>query len=222
MSNNSQIDAQDIWSTPLFSFKLPDHEFLKDDLVAHIRQMQTAQNQPIDSLVAETAKHNLSESTFDYLDHEEPAIMELRRLLEEAILEVVTDLNQKFWPEGAEAESHIIESWYHVTQNGGYHDMHSHPNCSWCGIYYLDPGDATDTDNTKSIGGKNRFYDPRINADHYGDPATAYIGGHGVWDITPQSGQVVLFPSYLKHSALPYFGKKDRIVIAFNSITELY
>ncbi|ADZ92279.1 hypothetical protein GV054_15410 [Marinomonas mediterranea] len=219
MSDNAHIDAQDIWATPLFSFTLPDHDFLKDDLITHIRHSEKQQGRAIDSLVAETAKHNLSESTFDFLDSEDPTVMELRRLLEEAILEVVTDLNQTFWPDGAEAESHIIESWYHVTKSGGYHDMHSHPNCSWCGIYYLDPGNTSETD---SIGGKNRFYDPRVNADHFGDPATAYIGGHGVWDITPQSGQVVLFPSYLKHSALPYFGKQDRIVIAFNSITELY
>ncbi|RUM52635.1 MAG: hypothetical protein DSY86_04935, partial [Marinomonas sp.] len=29
------------------------------------------------------------------------------------------------------------------------------------------------------------------------------------------------FPSYLRHSALPYFGQKDRVVVAFNCVIEL-
>ena len=37
-------------------------------------------------------------------------------------------------------------------------------------------------------------------------------------DIFPKNGEIVLFPGFLPHAALPYFGKSDRIVIAFNII----
>ena len=37
-------------------------------------------------------------------------------------------------------------------------------------------------------------------------------------DIFPNSGEMVFFPGFLPHAALPYFGKSDRIVIAFNII----
>lgn len=212
------LEELNVWNTPLFVSQLPDHEFLKEALLDLIYRQKAEQKTAIDSHVAPTAKHAMHESTLDFLDQEDPTVMETKRILEELTLEVAASLNHSFWPEDATADAHIIESWYHVTQKGGYHDVHSHPNCSWCGIYYLEPGDAANAGN----GGLNRFYDPRANAEHYTDPGTAYLGAQGVWDFTPVEGQIVFFPSYLKHSALPYFGDKDRVVIAFNSIIELY
>ncbi|MBJ7552176.1 TIGR02466 family protein [Marinomonas ostreistagni] len=211
------IEAIDAWTTPLFVAELADHEFLKDALLTHIYQRQQEQENAVDSDVAVQAKHNLSESRLDFLEDEVPEVMELRRMVEELIAEVAFEVNHQYWPEDAEAYAHVIESWYHITKNGGYHDAHSHPNCSWCGIYYLDPGEA----NLEGRNGINRFYDPRVNAEHYADPGTAYLGGQGFWDFAPKEGQVVIFPSYLKHSALPYFGQKDRVVVAFNCVIEL-
>ena len=218
MSAQSPIDALSVWSTPLFQATLPDHEFLKPELLDAIYEQKAAQKAVIESQVAPGAKHALHESSLEFLECDNPTVMEVKRALEEVTLEVVSSLNEEHWPSGVVAHTHIIESWYHVTTFGGYHDAHSHPNCSWCGIYFVEPGDAADSQH----GGLNRFYDPRVNAEHFADPATAYLGQQGFWDFTPQEGQVIIFPSYLKHSALPYFGKKDRVVIAFNSITELY
>ena len=212
------IEPINTWASPLFVTTNPDHEFLKDALLSYIYDCQKQQNQTIDSEVAVGAKHQLFESTLDFLEADDPNVMELRRSLEELITVVATEINHSFWPEGAEAEASIIESWYHITQDGGYHDIHSHPNCSWCGIYYLDPGNC----NLDKRNGVNRFYDPRINAEHYSDPGTAYLSNQGFWDFEPVEGQIVIFPSYLKHSALPYFGKDDRVVIAFNSVVNLY
>ena len=41
---------------------------------------------------------------------------------------------------------------------------------------------------------------------------------HDAADITPEDGVLVVFPAYLLHSATPYSGDKDRVVISFNSI----
>ena len=30
-------------------------------------------------------------------------------------------------------------------------------------------------------------------------------------------GKLILFPGYVRHSALPYHGKTDRVVVAFNA-----
>ncbi len=215
--NSPTIEAIDAWTTPLFVAQLADHEFLKDALLAHIYQCQAQQASEVDSQVAVLAKHKLFESQLDYLDAEVPEVMELRRILEDIVVDVAGEVNHAHWPEDVTAYAHAIESWYHITKNGGYHDAHSHPNCSWCGIYYLEPGDAT----LDQRNGINRFYDPRVNAEHYADPGTAYLGNQGFWDFAPTEGQVVIFPSYLKHSALPYFGQKDRVVVAFNCVIEL-
>ena len=36
-------------------------------------------------------------------------------------------------------------------------------------------------------------------------------------DFIPQNGQIVIFPGFLEHSAIPYYGKSDRYVIAVNA-----
>lgn len=212
------IEAIKTWTTPLFIAQQADHEFLKEALVDYVYQCKAGQETEIDSHVAPLAKHKLFESPLDFLDATTPEVMELKRILEELLAEVAFEVNKDVWPEDIEVDANIIESWYHVTENGGYHDAHSHPNCSWCGIYYLDPGES----NLGERNGVNRFYDPRVNADHYSDPGTAYLAGQGVWDFEPKEGQIIFFPSYLKHAALTYFGEKNRIVIAFNAVIDIF
>lgn len=215
--NTPKIEAITTWSTPLFVATLADHDFLKNALIHYIYTCKEQQKNSIDSQVAPIAKHKLFESKLDFLDAELPEVMELKRIFEEQLADVVFSVNQDVWPKGIDVNAYIVESWYHITENGGYHDAHSHPNCSWCGIYYLEPGESA----LNQRNGINRFYDPRINAEHYADAGTAYLSHQGVWDFEPKEGQVILFPSYLKHAALTYFGSKDRIVIAFNAIIEI-
>ncbi|TBR45116.1 hypothetical protein CBF23_001050 [Marinomonas agarivorans] len=210
------IESINTWSTPLFTSQQADHTFLKETLIEHIYHCKELQQQAIDSQVAPLAKHQLFESRLDFLESELPEVIELKRSFEELLTQAASIANQDAWPAEVTASAYIVESWYHITQNGGYHDTHSHPNCSWCGIYYLDVGDSDLT----SRNGINRFYDPRVNAEHYQDAGTAYLSHQGVWDFAPKEGQIILFPSYLKHAALPYFGQTDRIVIAFNAVVD--
>ena len=37
-------------------------------------------------------------------------------------------------------------------------------------------------------------------------------------DISPENGILIIFPAYLLHSATPYIGEKDRLVVSFNSV----
>jgi len=216
-TDTPEIEAIDVWQSNLFMTTNPYHEMSKEELIKLIYADVNSSEQSIKSEVALSAKANLKESDLDFLRSDDADIQTLSVFINDLITTVATEVNAGFWPEQAFAESTITESWYHVTQNGGYHDAHSHPNCSWCGIYYLDVGDSS----FEQRSGLNRFYDPRNNANHYLDAGSQYLNSTGIWDIEPVNGQIVIFPSYLKHSALPYFGKKDRIVIAFNARVDL-
>lgn len=201
------------WETQMFTVQNPLHDQIKQPLLELIYKLKAEQPLAIQSEVAPTAKHALHESTLDLLEQPDPAIQHLREFVEDMLTTVASAVNAPFWPEGAEAQANVVESWFHVTTNGGYHDTHAHPNCSWCGIYYVDAGECDITDRN----GVNRFYDPRHGADQYLDAGTAYLNGTGSWDFAAVEGQMVIFPSYLKHAAMPYFGKQDRVIIAFNS-----
>lgn len=216
-SDTPEIDAIDTWSTPLFVASNPYHDLLKSELLREVYDDAESHGFAIHSQVAEAAKGRLAESDLGFLAREQADIQTLKSVLEDLILTVASDVNAAHWPTDAQAHVEIIESWYHITHTGGFHDAHSHPNCSWCGIYYLAPGES----DFQSRSGLNRFYDPRVNAEHYQDAGTAYLSSHGVFDMEPKEGQVILFPSYLKHSALPYFGQQDRVVIAFNAQVHL-
>lgn len=211
--DTTTIEPIPLWGSELFIATLAEHALIARHLISHIHRDHARQTLAVASEVAAGAKQNLFESELDFLDGEDPDVQVLNQSLSSLVLDIATDVNEGHWPEGASAEATITESWYHLTQTGGYHDAHSHPNCSWCGIYYLEVGDA-DFDRRSGV---NRFYDPRVNADQFLDAGSLYLNGQGIYDIQPVAGQVVIFPSYLKHSALPYFGSKDRVVVAFNA-----
>ena len=104
----------------------------------------------------------------------------------------------------------MFESWVHVTHDGGYHEVHYHPNCSWCGIYYLEAGDCT----LSPPNGVNRFFSPATLL--YEDSGSMAYRPTPV-SVVPEEGKLVVFPSYVQHSAMVYRGGRDRIVVSFNA-----
>lgn len=217
MNDSPDIEPMELWQSPCFIAQNPFHTLQKEALKRHIYDDAASSDTDVKSQVAITAKKHLQESQLNFLENENADIQMLNAFLTDTVTMIAGEVNAEFWPPEANAMSTITESWYHITKPGGYHDAHSHPNCSWCGIYYLEVGET----DFSSRSGVNRFYDPRVNADHYLDAGSLYLNGTGVWDFEPIEGQVVIFPSYLKHSALPYFGHSDRIVIAFNARVDL-
>ena len=108
--------------------------------------------------------------------------------------------------------------WTHITNNNGYHDAHKHLNTSWGGIYYVNAGECgmvADENGDSRMNGSNRFYSP---IQYFTlDQRMQYLR-HDVADVSPEDGVLVIFPAYLLHSATPYIGEKDRIVISFNAV----
>jgi hypothetical protein len=66
--------------------------------------------------------------------------------------------------------------------------------------------------------GVTRFYGPHFN--HLGgahmDFGNAYLQSAHL-DIEPVAGQLVVFPSWLPHQAMPYDGETERIIVSFNA-----
>jgi uncharacterized protein (TIGR02466 family) len=112
------------------------------------------------------------------------------------------------------------DSWFHVTNDGGFHNAHFHGGCSWCGIYYLLAGESGGGADRSAPNGGNRFYSPLAAGGGYRDYGNEYPSTTSV-DPPPRDGLLILFPSDLLHSGLPYRRSKDRIVISFDSRTTL-
>jgi len=102
-----------------------------------------------------------------------------------------------------------IDAWANVNRQGNYNIPHSHPNSTWSCVYYVDTGDA-DMNNEKS--GVITFLNPNSASSVSFFPET--VGDK--FNLWPEPGTMLVFPSYLVHLVHPYTGKRPRVSIALN------
>ncbi len=210
------------WPTLLFTRKYRDHERDAPGIIAHLYELKAREKANIASGVATTmkSKEGLFESTFDLF--RETTHEGLRRLV--AFIE--SSVKRAVWhANGRQVELNrirveFLESWFHITNNSGFHDAHYHGGCSWCGVYYLQISDVPAQQPDHAPNGVNRFYTPIGGGGKHTDYGNHYLA-YGHVDVPPIPGTLVLFPSYLLHSGLPYKGEKDRVILSFNSVSHL-
>jgi hypothetical protein len=111
--------------------------------------------------------------------------------------------------------------WFQVSRDGAFHDIHTHGNCSWSGVYIvqIDPESRRVTHPIYgAANGVTRLYGP-----HFATLGGAFIDAGNAYlqpphqDVAPRSGRLLLFPSWLAHKAMPYSGELDRVIISFNA-----
>lgn len=109
-----------------------------------------------------------------------------------------------------------MEAWAMVSTDRGYATVHTHPNCHFSGVYYVDEGEQSELTMATGVNvqsGQLEFVDTR--------------GGSGLmvpglnlspaFRLTPKPGLMVIFPSWLPHFVHPVQGEVERISIACNA-----
>lgn len=208
------------WPTMFFTRLWEQHALESPRIVSRFHQMRSEQQQAIDSRVAVGAKsaQGLYESHFDLFREPDAALQQLVQFIERSLaLAVCIANNQEAQPHQVAIE--FVDSWYHVTNQGGFHDAHVHHGCSWCGIYYLQLGSSGQRQGNGAPNGGSRFYCPFNQGGGYRDFGNKYLSNS--IDAPIEEGLLLLFPSYLMHSGLPYTGQDDRVVVAFNARAKL-
>jgi len=219
MSTPNELTPIRFWATSFYQRLWTDHAAEAPGIIAHLYELKSRETARIASGVAPAAKSatGLFESNFDLFASPHPGLAKFAAFAAESVRAVVSHVNGSRIAPG-QLRVTFPDSWFHVTNNGGFHDAHFHGSCSWCGIYYLQAGDSGRGSERGAPNGGNRFYSPLAAGGGYVDYGNQYLDVTYV-DPPPQDGLLILFPSYLLHSALPYHGAKDRIVISFNSCT---
>jgi hypothetical protein len=155
-----------------------------------------------------------------------PEWQDFARFAVESLRDTVTQANRAAWPaegaaQGLPLQLAIDGMWFQVSNRGAFHDVHTHGNCSWSAVYcvQVDPEHRRVRHPTYgAANGVTRFYGPPFG--HLGgahvDLGNAYLQPPHV-DVAPQPGQLVLFPAWLAHQALPYDGEIDRVIVSFNA-----
>jgi uncharacterized protein (TIGR02466 family) len=216
MSTASPFDltAEICWPTLFFHRRWKDHSQEAPGILKFLYQRKAAQGEHAAPTVAVRAKshYGIYESGFDLFTHPHPGLSKLLGFISQSLAAAVCQADgNRVQPQ--ELDMAIVESWFHISNRGGFHDAHLHPNCSWCGIYYVQVGDSGAVTAGGAPNGGTRFYSPLTLS--YRDFGNTYQFDE--LDAPIQDGMLVLFPSYLRHSGLPYEGERDRVVIAFNA-----
>ena len=104
-------------------------------------------------------------------------------------------------------EPTVLSAWYVIMEPGDFQILHNHnvpiPHIVISGSIYLDiPEDIKSPQ-----GDLNFILDSHDTLLHNAN-----------WSITPKSGDVYLWPRWLKHCVYPFKSKEKRIMISFNSI----
>lgn len=142
--------------------------------------------------------------------------------LVDSLRQTVVLANQGVWPTQAPGMRIGMEGiWFQIANGGTHHDIHTHGNCSWSGVYCIQVDDAAARAQHPSFAlhnGVTRFYGPHFNRQGgaHMDFGNAYLQNAHL-DMEPIPGQLVIFPSWLAHQAMPYAGQDDRIIISFNA-----
>jgi hypothetical protein len=151
-----------------------------------------------------------------------PEGQRLVRFIVESLQDTVSRANAAAWPPGRRAMQVAIEGlWFQCSRAGAFHDVHTHGNCSWSGVYIVQIDPEAERAAHPTYGAANgvtRFYGPpftRLGGAHV-DLGNAYLQPPHV-DVVPVPGQLVIFPSWLPHQALPYDGRSERVIVSFNA-----
>jgi uncharacterized protein (TIGR02466 family) len=204
----SELTVHKLFSTPLLLTTL--------DEAAEINQALLAYFLPKASQEAGRQHTNLggwqSDDNFQAL--ELPAAQRLCKI----VTDVVQSATAVLTPGGlVEASVPMrVNAWVNVNPPGASNALHGHAGAFWSAVYYVDDGDAGG-DN----GGELFFHDPRGLLPAMHDPLLRFriegcVTAGYTEKITPQSGLLVVFPSWLLHAVDPFHGNRPRVSIAFN------
>ena len=190
----------EFFSTPILFYQWPDSDVLN----AELREFLLAKEAEDEGL----ARSNVGgwHSDGNFFDWDAACV----RATENRVIRVMIALSRAIMPEHEQKLSYDYHlfGWANINRHGSYSSVHNHPNWIWSGIYYVATGEP-EPDNP--FNGRLEFLDPRT-------PLVSVKGlnRHDQTLINPQPGQMLVFPSWLNHQVHPFFGKGERISIAFN------
>ncbi len=225
MSQNSPSEFLQLWPVTMMVSCLDNHESVNQELISLFRAYQKDHEKDR----GEKDRDATAKSTFISADNfsselKNPAIATLTKFIMDGVYAVSMKLNQRDWSDHKlqALNVDITGMWFQISNDFSFHETHVHGNCSWSGVYYVQAGNASahskDTLPNGMLNGVTRFFGPEMeySAGGHGDWGNYYLHNNGFTSY-PKDGTLLIFPSHIKHTAFPYNGEKDRIIVSFNA-----
>ena len=199
-----ELEVTSAFPTLIGRFRVPDADAMNRELQALI----LAEEATYGSL----GRSNVGgwHSRPDFLSRPEPAVGALTTW----VTWVVNQMIAATAGSGRFKGTLSVSAWATICRDGAYHAPHSHPDSAWSGVYYVAAGANAPT---RPLSGVLEFLDPRAGVEAVTAPGDPY--GEPV-RVRPETGLLVIFPSWLYHWVHPYTGQAPRIAVSFNATVE--
>ena len=199
------------WPTCVGEFYNSDHEQSKKKLLVYFEDYKKKQPSSRKS----NENFNLYESRYDLHKESNQDLQNVLQFISRSVFSVFQQASQGFMLErGKEKKYRVIikDSWFITYENGGFVAPHTHDDCSWSCVYYV----QSEKDSNKK-NGATFLQAPysRLRSD-IGSESFAYTSE----DYEPIEGKLVVWPSYLIHGSYPHLGKVKKTVLSANLVIE--
>ena len=195
--NKRVSDLNLAFPTPVWTSIVPNFEQINEKMLLYIRNLQSSDPKG-------KSRSNLigwHSQNFNLQD-EEPKffVKNILTILHESLSDMGWDLKKN--------ELKITAMWTIINPKNASNSRHIHSNNFISAAYYI---------NAPKNSGDIVFYDPRP-ANEIRTPVanTPNKLNSTIFNVNPQEGLLVLFPSYLHHSVNINESNEERIVISFN------
>jgi uncharacterized protein (TIGR02466 family) len=199
MSNNCELFS--IFPVPVVKFKVPENMML---YVPSLKNRLLENPEKMSSHIITQNKYIL-----DNLEYQELRAWLLARVQE--FTNTVLTIDQT---------AIMTQSWVNRNSPGEYTHTHPHPNSVVSGVFYLDvpDGNAQITFHKPEFGGHGfNILEPKYFTDKDHD----YVYVTRVHKMRVDTGELVLFPSWLIHSVPKNETSIDRWSLAFNNMVDV-
>lgn len=197
----TKLGSNALFATHIDAYAVPDATTLNADLVEAIAAWQAADEGLVSS--NQLGWH----SSRDLLEREERAF----RLIGYHFLQGLTESIRRYWRGFDPQEDKILwEAWANVNGRGAFNAPHNHSDFHLSGVYYVA------TPETSGRSGVIEFLNP-------GGAVSSFLPFGKLLTrpqhrIAPKAGQLLVFPSFLRHWVYPNQDDAVRISIAFNAL----
>jgi len=109
----------------------------------------------------------------------------------------------------------LLSMWININPTGAFNNPHVHPGCDFGGVLWI---------KTSPECGKIEFENPHYfshpNVHGYSNEMIEGAELFPAYDFVPRVGELLLFPSYLRHGVHVNRSEEDRISCSFNAVVE--
>lgn len=200
MDTLEQTDCEELFSTPLFRFRLPESDAFNSTLLEEGARLRKKSDG------VEKSNYGAWHSSGNLFKSSTECIVQLKTVAEAATYIATQNVSPDLDLGTLKLD---IFGWMNSTPAGGFNAPHTHPGAHWSGVYYVSQPAVE-----KGESGKIEFLNPRSDLPNWRVLKSPTFGAKRA--IRPQPGELILFPSYLVHWVYPNETDEERVSIAFN------